>query len=120
MRSRPSSSAAFRWAGLLAAAVLAIASARAAEKGKPALRRTAEPVLSCGALANLRLLMRDTRGDPAAIAALFADPKADHLGCAMTPADRIEGVADRVTIGGTPYSCLKVKDSAVCRWAEAH
>ncbi|MFE1603202.1 hypothetical protein [Methylobacterium sp. ID0610] len=89
-----------------------------AQKAKPAPRRTAEPVLTCLALANLRILLHDTKGDPALVAALFAQPQADHLGCAMTPADRIAGVDDRVTIGGTPYLCLKVKDSSVCRWTE--
>jgi hypothetical protein len=106
--------------GLLAAALLA-SPAHAAEKPKTPSARpkpAAETVLTCASLANLRMLARDTKGDAAAVAALFADPKSDHLGCANTPRDRVEAVADRVTVGGTAYECLKVRDSAVCRWTE--
>ncbi|ACA16635.1 hypothetical protein M446_2174 [Methylobacterium sp. 4-46] len=103
--------------GLLLAPALAAASL-AAERGRPAVHKPAPPILTCAALANLRMLLREANGDHAAAAARFADPRADHLGCAMTPADRVEGVADRVTIGGAPYRCLKVKDSSLCRWAE--
>ncbi|WP_407528831.1 hypothetical protein [Methylobacterium oryzisoli] len=108
-----------RWAGragLALAAALAAAPATGAEKGGTA--KTAPPAVTCGALANLRMLLRDTNGDRSAITRLFADPKADHLGCAFTPRDRIDGVADHVVVGGTPYDCLAVKDSKVCRWAE--
>ncbi|MGY2050084.1 hypothetical protein [Methylobacterium sp. JK268] len=108
-----------RRAGLLAAGVLLLAvQGAAAERAKPA-PKPAPPVVACLSLANLRILLRETNGDPAAVAGRFADPKSDHLNCAMTPADRVEGVADRVTIGGTPYQCLRIKDSSVCRWAEA-
>ncbi|GJE00713.1 hypothetical protein GMJLKIPL_2639 [Methylobacterium isbiliense] len=114
-RSRPASGWADRAVFALAAALTALPCA-AAEKGAAA--KSGPPVVTCGSLANLRMLLRDTKGEAAAIARLFADPKADHLGCAATPRDRLGGVADHVVVGGTGYDCLTVKDSTVCRWAE--
>ncbi len=74
-------------------------------------------VLTCGALANLRILLAETAGDPAAIKARLADPKADHLGCSQVGRERIVGNAERVVIGGTAYDCLSVKETSLCRWA---
>ncbi|MCF4124060.1 hypothetical protein [Methylobacterium sp. SyP6R] len=89
-----------------------------AQKPK-ALPKPAMPakVLTCGSLANLRILLAETAGDPAAIRARLADPKADHLGCSRVGRDRIEGNAERVVIGGTAYDCLAVKETSLCRWA---
>lgn len=75
-----------------------------------------EKILTCGALSNLRLLMAETGGNPAAIRTRLGDPKADHLGCTRVGRDRIEGNVERVVIGGTAYDCLKVKDTSLCRW----
>ncbi len=61
------------------------------------------------------MLMHD--GAPAA-AATLADPKADHLGCAALPRNRIGGIVDRVTLGGRSYDCAAVKDTTVCHWVE--
>lgn len=90
-----------------------------AQKPKAAPAKPALPakVLTCGSLANLRILLAETAGDPAAIKARLADPKADHLGCAQVGRDRIEGNAERVVIGGTAYDCLAVKETRLCRWA---
>jgi hypothetical protein len=97
-------------AGAVAAALLA---------GPAAADRPQAPraVVTCTALANLRILMTESGGEAAKIKARLGDPNADHLGCSRTPLDRIEGTADRVVIGGTSYDCLKLKDSLVCRWS---
>ena len=86
---------------------------------KKALPKPALPakVLTCGSLANLRILLAETAGDAAAIKARLADPKADHLGCMHVGRDRVEGNAERVVIGGTAYDCLAVKETRLCRWA---
>ncbi|MEH3145332.1 MAG: hypothetical protein PGN34_08275 [Methylobacterium frigidaeris] len=94
--------------------MLGLLAAGPASADRPQAPRT---VVTCQALANLRILMNETGGDPAAIRSRLGDPNADHLGCARTPLDRIEGTADRVVIGGAPYDCLKLKDSLVCRWS---
>lgn len=105
-------------------AVMALACPAQAQAQKPKAparpvpeRSLPEKLLTCGALSNLRILMAETGGDPSAIKARLADPKADHLGCARIGRDRVEGNAERVVIGGTAYDCLKVKDSSLCRWA---
>jgi len=95
-----------------------LADPAAAQRTKPPAPAKAVPekVVACGALSNLRILMAETGGDPAAIKTRLADPKADHLGCTRIGRDRIEGNAERVVIGGTAYDCLKVKESSLCRW----
>ncbi|MET7246462.1 hypothetical protein ABZT49_24195 [Methylobacterium sp. EM32] len=82
----------------------------------PAKPAGPEKVLMCGALSNLRILLAETGGNPAAIKTRLADPRADHLGCTRVGRDRIEGNAERVVIGGTAYDCLKVKETSLCRW----
>ncbi|KMO44077.1 hypothetical protein VQ03_05115 [Methylobacterium tarhaniae] len=99
--------------------LLLLADHARAQRAKPPAapaRAAPEKILTCGALANLRILMAETGGDPAAIKARLADPKADHLGCSRVGRDRVEGNAERVVIGGTAYDCLKVKESSLCRW----
>ncbi len=56
---------------------------------------------------------------PAAAAATLNDPKADHLGCAALPRNRIGSVVDRVTLAGRAYDCAAVKDTTVCHWMDA-
>ncbi|MFH6785324.1 MULTISPECIES: hypothetical protein [Methylobacterium] len=99
--------------GLLAGPAVA---QRARPSAPAPAKAVPEKVVTCGALANLRILMAETGGDPAAIRTRLADPKADHLGCTRVGRDRIDGNAERVVIGGTAYDCLKVKDSSLCRW----
>lgn len=89
---------------------------RTPEPKAPARPAGPEKVLTCGALSNLRILLAETGGNPAAIRTRLADPKADHLGCTRVGRDRIEGNAERVVIGGTAYDCLKVKETSLCRW----
>ncbi len=79
-------------------------------------RSGAPPVIGCPSLANYRILMR--QGGPAA-AAVLADPKADHLGCAALPRGRFTGIADRVALGSQSYDCASVQGTASCHWVEA-
>jgi hypothetical protein len=79
-------------------------------------RAPAAPVIACLSLANYRMLMHD---GPAAAAAILADPKADHLGCAALPRNRVGAVVDRVTLAGRAYDCAAVKDTTACHWVEA-
>jgi len=104
-------------AGLVLALLAGPAGAqRAKPPAAPAKPAPPEKVVTCGALSNLRILMAETGGDPAAIKARLADPKADHLGCTQIGRDRVEGNAERVVVGGTAYDCLKVKETSLCRW----
>ncbi|WP_162561320.1 hypothetical protein [Methylobacterium terrae] len=103
-------------AWLVLALLAGPAAAQRAKAPAPAGKPVPEKVVTCGALSNLRILMAETGGDPAAIRTRLADPKADHLGCTRTGRDRIEGNAERVVVGGTAYDCLKVKESSLCRW----
>lgn len=79
-------------------------------------RSAAPPVIGCPSLANYRLLMR--LGGPAA-AALLADPKADHLGCAALSRGRVTGIAERVALGAQSYDCASVQGTTSCQWMEA-
>ncbi|WP_244936567.1 hypothetical protein [Methylobacterium currus] len=94
-----------------------LAEPASAQRAKaPAKPAAPEKVLTCGALSNLRIMMAETGGNPAAITSRLADPKADHLGCSRVGRERIEGNAERVVIGGIAYDCLKVKGTSLCRW----
>ncbi|PIK69619.1 hypothetical protein CS379_28900 [Methylobacterium frigidaeris] len=93
-----------------------LAEPASAQRSKAPAKPLPDKVLTCGALANLRILMAETGGSSAAIKTRLEDPKADHLGCTRVGRDRIEGNAERVVIGGTAYDCLKVKETSLCRW----
>jgi hypothetical protein len=110
--------------GLCAAPALAQQAGRSPgraspDKGAPdkggSDRRGGAPVIGCPSLANYRMLMR---GGAAAAAALLADPKADHLGCAALARTEITGLVDRVTLGGRSYDCAGVKGTTACHWIE--
>ncbi len=102
--SRPSSLFLFLVAGLIP---VLPASGQPVPKLKPAEKAQAEkaakapaaPVIACPSVANYRMLMQ---GGPSAAAATLNDPKADHLGCAALPRNRIGSVVDRVTLAATP------------------
>ena len=85
--------------------------------GKPSAKAVAAPVIGCPSLANYRLLRRQAP-DEAAAAARLADPKADHLGCAAFPRDRVAALADHVALGGQAYDCLSLQGTAICHWTE--
>lgn len=91
--------------------------AKPAPKAAPAVQGPA-PVIGCPSLANYRLLRREAAGGTAA-AARLADPKADHLGCAAFPRDRVAALADHVALGGEAYDCLSLQGTAVCHWTAA-
>ncbi len=119
--SRPSSLFLFLVAGLIP---VLPASGQPVPKLKPAEKAQAEkaakapaaPVIACPSVANYRMLMQS---GPSAAAATLNDPKADHLGCAALPRNRIGSVVDRVTLAGHAYDCAAVKDTTVCHWMEA-
>lgn len=104
-------------AGTCLVLVLLAGSASAQKPKAPVKPALPAKVLTCGSLANLRILLAETASDAAAIKARLADPKADHLGCTQVGRDRIESNAERVVIGGTAYDCLAVKETRLCRWA---
>ena len=104
-------------AGACLVLVLLAGSASAQKPKAPPKPALPAKVLTCGSLANLRILLAETAGDAAAIKARLADPKADHLGCMQVGRDRIESNAERVVVGGTAYDCLAVKETRLCRWA---
>ncbi|WP_236960414.1 hypothetical protein [Methylobacterium durans] len=77
------------------------------------------PFVGCPSLANLRLLLRTNRGDPAAVAALLADERADHVGCALIGRERVQALADHVELGGASYDCLSLQGTGICHWTLA-
>ncbi|MFC6791651.1 hypothetical protein ACFQE0_19805 [Methylobacterium komagatae] len=85
-------------------------------QAEKAAKAPAAPVVACPSVANYRMLMQ---GGPSAAVATLNDPKADHLGCAALPRNRIGSVVDRVTLAGRAYDCAAVKDTTVCHWMEA-
>ena len=109
---------------LLVAGLIPVLPASGQPKLKPAEKAQAEkaakapaaPVIACPSVANYRMLMQ---GGPAAAAATLNDPKADHLGCAALPRNRIGSVVDHVTLAGRAYDCAAVKDTTVCHWMDA-
>ncbi|WP_336487538.1 hypothetical protein [Methylobacterium nigriterrae] len=105
---------------LAAAPVRAQAPApKPAAKALPPPAAAPAPVVGCPSLANLRLLLRQARGDAGAAAARLADERADHLGCALVARDRVEGLADHVTLDGETYDCLGLQGTAICQWTLA-
>ncbi|WP_132256497.1 hypothetical protein [Methylobacterium segetis] len=112
--------------------LLALAAAPAAAQGtgqsaSPAARKAAPappsnaaaPFVGCPSLANLRLLLRSNRGELPAVAAILADERADHLGCALVGRDRVQALADHVELGGTAYDCLSLQGTGICHWTLA-
>jgi hypothetical protein len=85
------------------------------EKGGPD-RRGGAPVIGCPSLANYRMLMHN---GPQAAAAQLADPKADHLGCALLSRTEMTGIVDRVVLGGQSYDCAGMRNTTACQWIEA-
>jgi hypothetical protein len=86
----------------------------------PALSAPATPaVIGCASLANLRLLLRQTGADPAKVAALLADGKADHLGCSMLGRESVTAVVDHAALNGSAYDCVAVRTTSVCQWTVA-
>ncbi|GAB6845375.1 hypothetical protein HNR00_002754 [Methylorubrum rhodinum] len=100
-------------------AVLAAMSAAtsAAAQGAPA-KGASEPAIGCTSLANLRSLLRDTKGDTAAALATIRDPKSD-LGCSTVERAAVTEITDHVSLGGRAYDCLAIKGTAVCHWVVA-
>ncbi len=89
----------------------------AAAQGAPA-KAASEPVIGCTSLANLRSLLRDTKGDTAAALATIRDPKSD-LGCSTVERASVTEITDHAALGGRAYDCLALKGTAVCHWVVA-
>ncbi len=79
-------------------------------------RPGAPPVIGCPSLANYRMLTPPGAPPPPMV---LADPKADHIGCAVLPPGRITGISDRVALGGRSYDCASVQGTTACHWMEA-
>ena len=94
-----------------------LAATGALAQGAPA-KPSAEPVIGCTSLANLRSLLRDTKGDAAAALATIRDPKSD-LGCSTLERAAVTEITDHVSLGGRGYDCLALKGTAVCHWVTA-
>lgn len=81
-------------------------------------RPAGSTTIACPSLANYRLLMRQAK-DAAGAAAVLADPKADHLGCAVTAREAVTGIGDHVALDGRAYECLSLQTTSICQWTEA-
>jgi hypothetical protein len=92
-----------------------LAATSAAAQGAPG---KGEPVIGCTSLANLRSLLRDTKGDTAAALATIRDPKSD-LGCSTVERASVTEITDHAALGGRAYDCLALKGTAVCHWVVA-
>ncbi len=97
-----------------------LAATGAAAQGAPdkAAKGASEPVIGCTSLANLRSLLRDTKGDTAAALAAIRDPKSD-LGCSTVERAAVTEISDHAALGGRAYDCLALKGTAVCHWVVA-
>lgn len=86
----------------------------------PALSAPAAPaVIGCASLANLRILLRQTGADPAKVAALLVDSKADHLGCSVLAREAVTALVDHAALNGSAYDCVAVRTTSVCQWTVA-
>jgi len=100
--------------------VALVAATGAAAQGAPAkaAKGPSEPVIGCTSLANLRSLLRDTKGDTGKALATIRDPKSD-LGCSTVERATVTEITDHAALGGRAYDCLALKGTAVCHWVVA-
>ena len=80
---------------------------------------TPVPAIGCASLANLRLLLRESRDVVATVVARLNDDKADHLGCQVVPRDAVASIAEHLTLNGSAYDCLALRTTSVCQWVVA-
>ncbi|UMY16409.1 hypothetical protein MMB17_17090 [Methylobacterium organophilum] len=76
------------------------------------------PALGCTSLANLRMLLRDTKGDPSAALAKAQDPRSD-LGCGPVDPGTVTELAEHLVLDGQAYDCLSLRDHGMCHWTLA-
>ncbi|WP_232630142.1 hypothetical protein [Methylobacterium sp. Leaf118] len=98
--------------------LLSMGGAALAAGDKAPARGSPEPVIGCTSLANLRSLLRDTKGDTTAALATIRDPKSD-LGCSTVERVAVTEITDHVALAGRAYDCLAIKGTAVCHWVVA-
>lgn len=103
---------------LLAGPALAEAPKDASRDAPKGPRPAGAATIACASLANYRILMRQAK-DAAGAAAVLADPRTDHLGCAMTAREAVTGIGDHVVLEGRAYDCLALQTTSVCQWTEA-
>ncbi|KQQ40890.1 hypothetical protein ASF58_07990 [Methylobacterium sp. Leaf125] len=77
------------------------------------------PAIGCASLANLRLLLRESKDVVATVVVRLNDDKADHLGCQIIPRDAVAGIAEHLTLNGSAYDCLTLRSTSVCQWVVA-
>lgn len=77
------------------------------------------PAIGCASLANLRLLLRESKDVVATAVARLTDDKADHLGCQVVARDAVAGIAEHLTLNGSAYDCLTLRTTSVCHWVVA-
>jgi hypothetical protein len=106
---------------VLALAGTAQATARAAmaAPAPAASASTPVPAIGCASLANLRLLLRESKDAVATVVARLNDDRADHLGCQVVPRDAVSGIAEHLTLNGSAYDCLTLRSTSVCQWVVA-
>lgn len=85
----------------------------------PAAAVAPPPAIGCPSLANLRLLLRQAKNDAGAAAAMLADDKADHLGCAVVARETVSRIAEHLSLNGNAYDCLTLRTTAICQWVVA-
>jgi hypothetical protein len=100
-------------------ALLALALACPTHSPAAAAQPASAPAVGCPSLANLRLLLRQSKDDAAAAVVLLGDDKADHLGCAAIPRDTVAGIAEHLTLNGSAYDCLTLRTTSICHWVVA-
>jgi hypothetical protein len=101
-------------------ALLATLSAAAqAQKAPAKAAPDPVPVVGCPSLANLRLLLRQAKGDVGLAAARLGDERADHLGCSVIGRDKVSALADHVGLDGQAYDCVGLQGTQVCHWTLA-
>lgn len=103
----------------IAGALQATAHAATAAPAAAAPTPSPVPAIGCASLANLRLLLRDSKDVVATVVARLNDDKADHLGCQIVPRDAVAGIAEHLTLNGSAYDCLTLRSTSVCQWVVA-
>ncbi len=80
---------------------------------------TPNPIIGCPSLANLRMLLRQTKSDMPAAAALLGSSGTDHLGCTVLAREAVTALQEHLTLNGNAYDCLTLRSTSVCHWVVA-
>lgn len=77
------------------------------------------PIVGCPSLVNLRMLLRQTKSDMPAAAALLASDGTDHLGCTVLAREAVTALQEHLTLNGNAYDCVTLRNTSVCHWVVA-